>query len=97
MKLSLVDHLLQANQGRSLMAADIAEVIRTGTSKGDGLGVLVILYVYLVKCRIVIVTHTEHNGTEKFIVFHQFNKTNRVDLFSSANHFVTSVGIDVFE
>ena len=80
-------------QGCSFMAADITQVIRTGTTNRKCFGIFELLNIYFVVSGIAIIFYPESNRIQQFIIINQFNISDRMNLFSPANHFISSIGI----
>ena len=79
------------------MPANIPEIIRAATTKGSGPGILEFLDIYFIIRRVAIILYTEHGRAEQVIIFHKLNKADSVDLLPSADHFIRSMGIYVFD
>ena len=78
------------------MAADIAQVIGACTPHRYGFGVGIFLNIYFVECAVAVILNPEHHTAHKLIVFYQFHKTHNMDLFTTADHFITSIIVNVF-
>ena len=44
-----------------------------------------------------VVLYPEYSRTKEVIIFYQFDKPDSMDLFSSADHFIRSMGVNVFD
>ena len=78
------------------MTADIPKVVWTGAAERNMLRIIYLLNIYFVKSRIAVIFYTKYSGAKKVVVFNQFNKTNRMNFFSTTDHFISSMGINVF-
>ena len=61
------------------------------------LRIIYFLNINFVKSGIAIIFNTKHSGAKEIIIFYQFNKTDRMNFFSATNHFISSMGINIFE
>src|SRR5687768_2859569 len=92
-----VDHFLQLEKCSGFMPAYITQVIRAATAHGRGFGILELLDIYFIIRGVAVILNPEHSGAKQVIVFYEFNKTNGMNLFSSADHFIRSMGINVLD
>ncbi len=92
-----VQQLLQLQESTHFMPAYISQVVRTSTPERKIARVLVMLDIYLVKSGVIIVLHPEHGRAKKVVVLHHISEADGVDLFSTSDHFIGSVGVYVFQ
>ena len=79
------------------MPANIPQVIGACTTHGGGPGILEFLNINFVIGGIAVVFYPEHGRTEQVIILYQFDETNSMNFFPSADHFVSSMGVNVLD
>jgi hypothetical protein len=87
---------LELKECGGFVSADVTEVVRTGASDEQGTRILIFLDVYFVESGIVVVLHTESNGTHQVIMFEEFHIPDGMYFFSSSYDFVRAVVVDEF-
>src|SRR4030095_7307484 len=92
-----IDHFLQLKKRGCLMPAYITKIIRTCTSDRKRFWIFYFLNIYLVKGGVNVILDPEYGGAKKIIIFNQLNKTDRMNFFSPANHFIRSMCVDVLD
>jgi hypothetical protein len=79
------------------MTADLPEIIRATAPKGKRLGFLELLNINFIESGITVVFHPEYCGTKQVIIFYQFYKADSMDLFSTPDYFISSMGINILD
>jgi hypothetical protein len=92
----LIHHFLQLEKGGRLVPTDISQVIRATAPQVHRLRIPVLLHIYLVECAVSIIPNAKDDRSREFIMLHQFNITNGMNLFPSSDYFVRSVGVNIF-
>jgi hypothetical protein len=67
-QLTAVEQLLQLQQRRNLVSANVSDVIGTGTTKGRGGGIFELLNVDLIRRSVIVILHPKNGRTEKIII-----------------------------
>ena len=78
------------------MAANIAQVVRTGAAQRKGFRVFIILNVNFIVNGVVIVFHPENGRAKKVVMLYQVNKAKGMDFLTAANHFIRARCVNIF-
>ncbi len=97
MQLAPVHHLLQLEERRCFMPADIANIVRTGAAKRKVFRIFKSLNIHFIVGGVAIIFYAEHSRAKKIIIFNQLNEAKRMNFLSATDHFIGSMGIYMFE
>ena len=61
------------------------------------LRVINFLYINFIIGGVAIILYPEYSGAKQIIVFNKFNKADSMDFFSTADHFICSMGVYVLD
>jgi len=79
------------------MPANIPEIIWATAAKREPFRILEFLDINFIKCRVDIIFNPEDCRSEKVVVFNQFTKANGMNFFATTDHFVSSMGVHIFD
>ena len=79
------------------MTANVSEIIRASAAQRSGTPIFKFLNIYFVECGVAVILYPENSSAKQVVILHQLHKPDSMDLFSSADHFVGAMCVNVLD